>query len=39
MYSREVKSQLLEAAVQRQEDPDLPVNMAMLINDIDETNN
>ena len=36
MPAREVKLKLLESEVQRQEDPEAPVKLAMLINDIDE---
>ena len=34
----EVKLQLLEAAFQRQEYPDAPVKLSMLINETDEAN-
>ena len=36
MQAREVKYQLLEAEFQIQEDPEAPMKLAMLINDIDE---
>ena len=36
MQSREVKLQFLEEEVQIQEDPEAPVKLAILINDIDE---
>ena len=36
--SREVKLQLLESEFQRQEDPEAPVNLVMLINQIVEAN-
>ena len=38
MKSREVKLNLIEASVKRQEDPEDPVKLEMLINDIDEAN-
>ena len=36
MQSREFKFQLLEAEVKIQEDPEEPLKLAMLINEIDE---
>ena len=36
MQAIEFKLQLLEAEVQRQEDPEAPVKLAMIINDTDE---
>ena len=36
MQAIEFKLQVMEAAVQRQEDPKAPVKLAMLINEIDE---
>ena len=36
IQSREVKLQFLEAEFQKQEDPEAPANLEILVNDIDE---